>query len=113
MFRRVMTKAMHAVGSFIQSRALLSLIFFTFSIPSIVVADLLSNASVITPIPLYGSGIIILLQPPIEFPPITPSRLDIYGDLLCPDYRDFVENVESKIDMQYISQLVTHLFGHT
>jgi hypothetical protein len=48
-------------------RALGWIIFFTLSIPSIVHANF-SNASVITPIPLCGSGIIILLQPPIEFP---------------------------------------------
>lgn len=118
-FRRAMTEVIQAVVSLTKSRAVLCLILFTISIQSIVLSDLLSNASVITPIPLPisnldGSGIIILLQPPsMEFPPNTLSRLDIYGDLLCPDYRDFVENVESYILEKYKSSnlLVTlHLF---
>jgi len=116
-FRRTMTEVILeavvvVVDLLTKPRALGWIIFFTLSIPSIVHANF-SNASVITPIPLCGSGFIILLQPPIEFPPITPSRLDIYGDLLCPDYRDFVENVESKILEKYKSTnlLVTlHLF---
>jgi hypothetical protein len=109
----VILEAVVVVALLTKPRALGWILFITLSIPSIILANS-SNASVITPIPLYGGGIIILLQPPpIEFPPNTLSRLDIYGDLLCPDYRDFVENVESKILEKYKSTnlLVTlHLF---
>lgn len=96
------------------SRALLWSLFFTFCIQPPIIAN--STASVITPINLPPSivdGGIILLQPSEEYQKSTFSRLDIYGDLLCPDYREFVESVESKIVEKYKNAnllVVLHLF---
>jgi len=88
------------------------LAFCTFCI--LTVADLIaatsnnstrrSRASVITPIPITFSTLaegIILLEPPYGIPPSKIVRLDIYGELLCPDYRDFVTTVESRILEKY------------
>lgn len=74
-----------------------------------------STPSVITPIPLPSSTIeggIVLLQPPFAIPQHKIIRLDLYGELLCPDYRDF-ESVESQIleKYKYTNLLVVlHLF---
>jgi 2-hydroxychromene-2-carboxylate isomerase len=88
------------------------LAFYTFSI--LTVAEVLATssnksttrsiASVITPIPIPPSALsggIILLQPPYGISTSKIVRLDIYGELLCPDYRDFVTTVESIVLERY------------
>jgi protein-disulfide isomerase len=73
------------------------------------------GASVLSPIPIPASGFgdgVVLLEPSSKVSLHKAQRLDIYGELLCPDYRAF-KKVEAAIIDKYAGSnlmVVLHLF---
>ena len=69
---------------------------------------------IVTPIPIASTGFgdgIVLLEPKTT-PQSQIQRLDIYGELLCPDYRAF-KDVEAALIKKYTGSnlmVVLHLF---